>query len=355
MEEPCAFGIMSTATIALKVVPGMTKVVGVGSRDADKARAFVEENEGLPKSGGMGIGMTYGELISQPQVDAIYCPLPTGLRNEWITKAVAAGKHIYSEKPMGGTVAELKELLQACDSAGLQFMDGTMWYHSKRTRHIEALLSSGELGPVQSVSAAFTFHFPDQEWLDGGNGRTDKSREPMGCLGDQGWYPLSAILWAFGWELPERAMATSTTFNKVDTIVACHGVLFFKGGRVATFDCGATAAHRSQYEIVCEHGVVKVDDLVGGQGRSGIFAAYEKPFVGSGRYVRGDVMGKDTVVEVEECDHVDALVADFTECVNAVKLGGKPNPDWPRRSLAVHSVMSAVFESAQQGGAVVSL
>ena len=265
------------------------------------ATKFIADNAAKTKGGFAGKGMTYDELVVHPDVEAIYCPLPTGLRNDWIRKAVAAGKHIYSEKPMGGTVAELKALLDACAAKGLQFMDGTMWYHSKRTRAIEALLASGELGPLKSVNAAFTFHFPDQAWLDGGNGRTDKSREPMGCLGDQGWYPLSAILWAFQWELPERVLATSTTLNKVGTIVACSGVLFFEGGRVATFDCGCTAAHRSQYEIVCELGTVRVDDLVGGQGRSGDFAAYELPSVGSGRYTKGDVMGKDEVVEVEEC------------------------------------------------------
>jgi xylose dehydrogenase (NAD/NADP) len=345
------FGVMSTAAITAKTLPGMTTVVAVGSRDAAKATKFIADNAAKTKGGFVGEGMTYDELVVHPDVEAIYCPLPTGLRNDWIRKAVAAGKHIYSEKPMGGTVAELKALLDACAAKGLQFMDGTMWYHSKRTRAIEALLASGELGPLKSANASFTFHFPDQEWLDGGNGRTDKSREPMGCLGDQGWYPLSAILWAFQWELPTHVMATSTTFNKIDTIVACSGVLFFEGGRVATFDCGCTAAHRSQYEIVCELGTVRVDDLVGGQGRSGDFSAYFVPYVGSGRYTKGDVMGKDEVVEVEECDHVDALVEDFTACVNRSKAGGAPDPDWPRRSLAMHAVMCAVFESANNSGA----
>lgn len=203
------------------------------------------------------------------------------------------------------------------------------------------------------MNAAFTFHFPDQPWLDGGNGRTDKTREPMGCLGDQGWYPLSVILWAFGWELPEKVEATSTTLNKVDTIVACSGTLYFKDGRVATFNCGCTSAHRSQYEIVCENGTVRVEDLVGGQGRSGDFSAYFVPYVGSGKYVKGDVMGKDTVVDVEESDHVDALVEDFSACVNAIKAGGKPDLSWPKRSLAVHTVMSAIFESCSDGGKVV--
>ena len=162
-------------------------------------------------------------------------------------------------------------------------------------------------------------------------------------------------MWAFGWELPERAEATSTTFNTVATIVAGSGVLYFSGGRVATFDYGCTSSHRSQYEIQCESGSVRVDDLVGGAGRTGNFDAYFVPFVGSGRYVKGDVMGKDTVVNVDKCDHVDAKIKDFTSCVNAIKAGGSPDADWPTRSLAVHTVMCAVFESATNGGSMVTL
>jgi len=165
-----------------------------------------------------------------------------------------------------------------------------------------------------------------------------------------GWYPLSAILWAYDWELPERVIATSTTLNTVDTIVACSGVLYFSGGRIGFFDCGCTRAHRSQYEIVGDAGSIRVDDLVGGQGRTGNFAAYETPFVGSSSYTQGDVMGKDEVVQAEPCDHVNELTSAFASCVQAVLEGGKPDPDWPRRSLAVHTVMSAVFESAVAGG-----
>lgn len=256
---------------------------------------------------------------------------------------------------MGGEVAELAELTALAVSHGVQWMDGTMWYHSNRTRQVAGRLATQSLGSVRRVTAAFTFKAPDDEWLNGGNGRTDKTREPMGCLGDQGWYPLSAILFAFNWEMPERIMATHTTLNTADTIVACSGVLWFSGGRSAVFDCGCTTAHRSQVEIVGETGTVYIDDLVGGQGRTGDFTAYEQPFVGSGSYVEGDVMGRDETIAVEPCDHVDALVQAFTERVRAIKEGMEPDPEWPNRSLAVHTVMSAAFESANNQGSIVTL
>lgn len=159
----------------------------------------------------------------------------------------------------------------------------------------------------------------------------------------------------FGWEMPERVIATATNLNKVDTIISCVGTALFSGGRWGSFDCGVESPHRSQYEVTCEKGVIKVDDLVGGQDRSGDFGAYEGPFVGSDRYVQGDVMGKDEVVKVEACDHVNRLVEDMVACVRSIKAGGEPDLSWPRRSLAVHAVMSAFFESAQNGGTMVTV
>ena len=68
----------------------------------------------------------------------------------------------------------------------------------------------------------------------------------MGCFGDQGWYPISAILFAYDFELPEKVMMTHKRLNKVDTIVSCSGTLWFSNGRMASFDAGCELPHRSQ-------------------------------------------------------------------------------------------------------------
>jgi len=282
--------------------------------------------------------------------------ISSGVRNDTISKCIAAGKHVYTEKPFGGSVGELKGLIDSCQSAGLQWMDGTMWYHANRTLAIEDKLK--ELGKVKRVSASFSWGPGlglDEAWLNGGNGRTDKTREPHGMLGDSGHYPASAILWAFGWQLPTKVQAMHTKKNAVDTIVECDAFLWFPDGGVAILDTSCDRCHRSQYEIVCEKGVVKVDDLVGGQGRTGNFGAYENPFVGSSSYILGDQLGKDEVVSVEPCDHEKKLIEAFATRVAAIKSGGSPDPDWGKRSLATHTVLSAIFESAEKGGVVVEL
>jgi len=353
LTEKVNFGIASTAEIIGKLLPALkgvptSNVVGVASRDKQRGQAFCDQHD-------CGEGMTYEELLNREDVEAVYVPLPTGVRHEFLKKAIAAGKHIYSEKPLSGSVEELQEVLTLCEKAGLQWMDGTMWYHSIRTKDIEKKLRSNELGPVKRVTASFSFSAPSEEWLNGGNGRTNKAQEPMGVLGDMGHYPLTAILWAFNWEMPVKVQAVFTKLNKIDTIIAIEVMLWFSGDRRAFFDVSAECPHRSQYEIVCEKGVIKVDDLVGGQGRSGNFNAYFGPFVGSGKYVQGDITGKDEVVQVEECDHVDELVKDFTECVLEIKAGGKPDLSWAKRSITGHTVMHAIFESSQRDGAVVML
>eukprot|EP00440_Ansanella_granifera_P050135 gb/GFBE01054337.1/.p1 GENE.gb/GFBE01054337.1/~~gb/GFBE01054337.1/.p1 ORF type:complete len:370 (+),score=77.12 gb/GFBE01054337.1/:1-1110(+) len=352
-EKPVSFAILSTARIAEKVCPAIQATKGatvavVAARDKAKAEKFAKERN-IPDA------CLLDEVLERSDVDVIYCPLPSGVRNEWILKAAKAGKHIYAEKPFSGSVGEIQGLLDACKDANVQFMDGTMWYHSARTKEIEQKLRDGAVGDVQRVTAAFTFMHPSEEWLQGGDGRTDKTKEPMGCLGDQGWYPIGAILMAFNWDLPTKVLVTYTKLNNVDTIVACGGTLWFEGDRMATFDCGCMLAHRSQCEIVGTKGVIKVDDLVGGQGRTGNFQAYEVPFAGSTSYTLGCVMGKDSEQATPASDHTQDLVADMVSCVQKIRAGGCRTEEWPKRALAVHAVMCALFASSEAGGKEVHL
>lgn len=295
------------------------------------------------------------EAILESSVEAIYVPLPSGVRNKFMKDAILKGKHVYSEKPHSGTVSELKGIIDLAASSGKQWMDGTMWYHSKRTKAMEK--AKQELGNVRRVSASFTWGngLVDQAWIDGGNGRTDPKREPFGFLGDSGHYPISAVAWAFNWELPVKVQALHVKKNKIGAVITCEAFLWFKNGGRAIIDCSCECPHRSQFEVVCDKGVIKIDDLVGGQGRSGDFAAYFGPFVGSDRYVVGDEHGKDTIVHVEACDHENCLVEEFCSSVQAVRNGSSPNPEWGKRALCTHTIMASIFESCMRDGVAVEL
>eukprot|EP00450_Noctiluca_scintillans_P014284 CAMPEP_0194485546 /NCGR_PEP_ID=MMETSP0253-20130528/6525_1 /TAXON_ID=2966 /ORGANISM="Noctiluca scintillans" /LENGTH=362 /DNA_ID=CAMNT_0039325543 /DNA_START=66 /DNA_END=1154 /DNA_ORIENTATION=- len=354
---PVSFAIAGTAQIAqnkvipaVKDLPDIVKLVGVVSRNKERAEEYCKQHDA-------GEALTYDELVSRQDIDAVYVAISSNVRNETIAKCIAAGKHIYSEKPHGGTVEELKNLIDSCQAAGLQWMDGTMWYHSNRTLAMEAKLNT--LGKVKRVSSAFSWGPGlglDDAWVNGGNGRTDKTRELHGMLGDSGHYPISAILWAFRWQLPVKVQALHTKKNRVDTIIECDAFMWFADGGVAIMDTSCERPHRSQFEIVCENGVLKVEDLVGGQGRSGNFGAYESPFVGSSSYIFGDATGKDEVIQnFDPCDHEKKLIEAFAAKVEAIRGGGSPDPEFGKRSLATHTVMSAIFESAEKGGIPVEL
>lgn len=357
------FAVVSTAEIAKgKVVPALlsapsVSLIGVSSRDKERAQAFVDEV--CSKADGDCVGMTHEEVLSSKSIDAVYVPLPTKLRNDFLIKALQSGKHVYSEKPHGGTVADLKRILDLAAHRNLQWMGGTMWYHSNRTKVMEEkLFQSKCLGKVKRVSASFTWGgggMVDEKWIEGGNGRTDPSKEAMAMLGDSGHYPITAVAWAFGWQLPTKVCATHTKLNSLGAIIECEAVLWFPDGGRAVIDTSCLVSHRSQFEVVCEKGALKVDDLVGGQGRSGNFDAYLAPFVGSSSFVVADNMGKDEVVQVEPCDHVQSLLAEFSKSVDTIKQGGKANPEWGKRALTTHTIMCAIFESAMQGGIDVEL
>ncbi|KAM3130927.1 hypothetical protein pb186bvf_016950 [Paramecium bursaria] len=348
MENKVRIGILSTAEIAHKVyqaisVSSNAVAYAVASRSLEKARQWADAHN---------IAIAYGsydELLNDPNVDAVYIPLPTSLKREWTIKAAKAKKHVLVEKPLPGvdTPEDIKAMIDACFENNVQFLDGTMWVHSKRTQDISQ--RKKELGQIRIVTAALTFKAPSEEWLQGGNGRTNKNQEPQGCLGDQGWYPIISILFAYDFELPQRVQLTFTQKNKVDTIIQASGFLQFSNNRIAYFDCGVTVAHRSNLEIIGENGVIRVDDLVGGQGKSGKFNAYFENFTGSERYFHDDVSGKEQVIQVEPCNHTQLMIEKFAE------LSKNVDHTWGQRSLAVQTVLAALYKSDAQGGVFVQI
>mgnify|MGYP001256164204 CR=1 FL=1 len=141
-QKKCRWGILGTAGIAQKNWQsirnaGNAELVAVGSRDVAKAQDFIDRCSAQvphpvpPKAVG-----SYDEMLASDEIDAIYLPLPTGLRAQWAIKVAQAGKHLLCEKPCGTTLDELDDILAACKEAGVQFMDGVMFMHPKPTGFI---------------------------------------------------------------------------------------------------------------------------------------------------------------------------------------------------------------------------
>lgn len=149
----CA-GIARKLCRAFNLSPNAT-LSAIASRSIDKAKAFASQNSFSSDNGTSAAVRIYGsyeELVDDKFVDAVYMPLPTSLHLHWALLAAQKKKHLLLEKPAALNVGELDRILEACESNGVQFMDGSMWFHHPRTARMKELLSDSNLfGKLRSV------------------------------------------------------------------------------------------------------------------------------------------------------------------------------------------------------------
>ena len=153
------WGILGTAEIARKnwkaiQLTGNGTVAAVASRDGERGRRFVADCQAeAPIEVEPRVFGCYEDLLACEAVDAIYVPLPTGLRKEWVVRAAQAGKHVVCEKPCAPSAADLREMVAACRLHRVQFMDGVMFMHSRRLEKLREVLDDGQsVGQVRRVA-----------------------------------------------------------------------------------------------------------------------------------------------------------------------------------------------------------
>lgn len=153
-DSTIRIGIVGCAEIARKVSRAIllsqtATLYAVGSRTIEKAQKFAADN-GFPATA--KVYGSYEEVVDDPNVDAVYLPLPTSLHMKWAVLAAQKKKHLLLEKPVGLNVEEVDVILAACEANGVQFMDGTMWMHHPRTAKMREFLSDAKLfGELKSV------------------------------------------------------------------------------------------------------------------------------------------------------------------------------------------------------------
>lgn len=153
-DSAIRFGIIGCAEIARKVSRAINlapnaKLAAVGSRSHEKAARFAAENN-FPSDA--KIYGSYEALLDDPNVDAVYVPLPTSLHVRWAVLAAQKKKHLLLEKPVALNAVEFDAVVEACESNGVQFMDGTMWMHNPRTAKMTEFLSDKQrFGQLKSV------------------------------------------------------------------------------------------------------------------------------------------------------------------------------------------------------------
>jgi D-xylose 1-dehydrogenase (NADP+, D-xylono-1,5-lactone-forming) len=243
------WGVLSTARINLKVLAGArlapnVDVVAVASRDQARGDAFAGEHAIARVHG------AYDDLLADPDVEAVYIPLPNSLHVPWSVRALEAGKHVLCEKPLARRAADAEAAFDAAERAGRLLMEAFMWRYHPQTEALVRLAQ--EIAPLRVIRAAFGFPLPD----DPSNVRLQSALEG-GALMDVGCYCVSALR-LLGGE-PERVAGEAVAGGDgIDARFA--GVLRFPGGVLGTFDCGFDVPPRGVIEVVGEGGTLVAED-----------------------------------------------------------------------------------------------
>ncbi|KAF5383625.1 hypothetical protein D9615_003556 [Tricholomella constricta] len=155
-SKPLKFGILGAAAIApiALISPAKnhpeTVVYAVAARDKARAAAFAKKY-GIEKVYGGPTG--YQELLDDPEIDAIYNPLPNGLHYEWTMKALAAGKHVLLEKPPADTAEETRQMFELAEKKGLVLLEAFHYRFHPAIQRVKAIIDSGDLGAIKHISA----------------------------------------------------------------------------------------------------------------------------------------------------------------------------------------------------------
>jgi predicted dehydrogenase len=365
-RELLRWGILGASNIARKNWKAIWnskngQITVVASRDLQRSQHFIDECQAQAPFGATprAVG-SYEELLAAPDVDAVYMPLPTGIRGEWVKRAAKAGKHVVCEKPCATSVTELVDMLEVCRRNQVQFMDGVMFTHSRRLGRIREVLDDGQtIGPTRRATSAFSF-CADEEFF-ASNIRTRSDLEPHGCLGDLGWYCIQFALWAMKWKLPQRVTGQvlsefKHTSSKLAVPTEFSGELFFEGGVSSSFYCSFITENEQWANVSGTRGSLRVPDFV--LPFSGTRTSFEtiRPVF--------DVQGCDFEMQqhhrrwvVNERSHSDPtaqesnLFRQFTDQVQS----GTLNPVWPEIALKTQQVMQACRESSLAQGRSVKM
>ena len=329
MPEKVRWGVLGAARIALtKVIPAMQRgelcsVSAIASRDLEKARSAAA-NLDIPKAYG-----SYEELLADPEIEAVYNPLPNHLHVPWSIRAAEAGKHVLCEKPIALSVQECRKLVDVQRRTGLTIGEAFMVRSHPQWLRARELVRTGEIGDVRSILAAFSYHNVDlanvrnvAEW--GG-----------GALYDIGCYPIQISRFLLGQE-PLRVLGLIERDPETQIDRLTSAILEFPSAH-ALFTSGTQLV---RYQTV---------QVLGTRSRIGVEIPFNAPPDRPSRLFidrTGDVTGSG--IEVEEIPRCDQYTIQGDLFSRAIR--EKTEPPTPLSdSLRNLAVIDAVFESARTG------
>jgi xylose dehydrogenase (NAD/NADP) len=321
MADKIRWGVISTANIGKwRVIPAIQasrngEVRAVASRTLEKATAFAEELS-IPKAYG-----SYEELIADPDIDAIYNPLPNHLHAEWSIRCAEAGKPTLCEKPLAVDATQAQTLVDAFDPRGVLFAEAFMYRFHPRTQRVRQMVAGGAVGEVRLMRASFSFRVRSEDNI--------RLRKDMagGALMDVGCYCVNVMRFMTG-EEPGRvsAIARFGPVTGVDEWLV--GALSFPSGALGHFDCGLRAHRAEGYEIRGTEGSIVVEKSF----------VVERDAESTIQYWHGDEYEEITIPPV---DQYQLMVEDFADALKEGRAPAFPPQDAVRNMAVIDRLLAS--------------
>jgi len=326
-SSPLRIGILGCARIVRRAIAGALSassptrsrhavLQAIAGRDASVAAAWAAEF-GIPSSYG-----SYEQLIADPNVDAVYIPLPNELHRPWALRAAAAGKHVLCEKPLALDVADAEGIVHGCRAAGVVLMEAFMWRHHPRVALARRMLAEGKLGTLRYVKMDFSFVIDQSDW------RLDAARGG-GALFDLGCYGINISRLFTGAE-PTEIHARARYFQPgVDMSLGMQ--LHFPGDVIALLDASFECPNRNRFELIGTQGTLE-------------FPGGVLPEIASSLVYRTD-SGTETIA-IPDADQYAEMIDCFARSVAAKKLEA-PAEDGLANMRVVQAVRDAALRAAK--------
>jgi len=330
MSKKLRWGVLSTASIGVrKVLPAMQKgeyttVAAIASRDLSKAQK-VAASLGIPVAYG-----SYEELIADPNIDAIYIPLPNEQHVPLTIKAAEAGKHVLCEKPISLTVTEAETLLAVRKRTGVKIGEAFMVRSHPQWLRVKSLIDEGRIGQLRAVMGCFSYFNADPANI------RNHLEHGGGALLDIGCYLIQASRYAFGHE-PTRVVSTIDRDPKMRIDRLTSALLEFETGH-AIFTCSMQFVPYQRLQFFGTTGRIEIEIPFN--------APKDKPtriFIDDGT----DIGGSGIVTEeIPICDQYTLQGDEFSKAV----LEGGEVPVPVEEAIRNMKVIEAIFRSAETGG-----
>jgi predicted dehydrogenase len=323
------WGVLGTALIGVqKVIPAMqrgkdSQVTAIASRDLRKARKTARAL-GIPKAYG-----SYDELLADPEIDAVYNPLPNHLHVPWSIRAAEAGKHVLCEKPIGLNVDEVKNLCAARDRTGVKIGEAFMVRTHPQWLKTLDLVCGGRIGDLRSIVGFFSYSN-----LDPANIRNVLEYGGGGLM-DIGCYPIFTSRLVFGAE-PRRVLGLVERDPKTKIDRLTSAILDYPAGH-CIFTCGTQLVPYQRMQILGTRGRIEIEIPFNAPPKRSC-----RVFLDSGRDVAGS--GVKTY-KVPKCDHYTTQGDLFSRAIR----GGGEVPVPLESSIRNMAVIDAIFRSAESG------